>query len=151
MENKNDVILNQENIAVTENKNNYYFEITNENVDKTISENEDFSISERTMRIIKNRNKRRKINGRIMKVYELLYKIGFILFIIAIGFLITAMVICLVENSVDHDSFLAILFSIISAALALLGIIFTCVSKEKSPKKRRVKSKRFNDDKQVID
>ncbi len=146
MENKNDVILNQENIAVTENKNNYYFEITNENVDKTISENEDFSISERTMRIIKNRNKRRnKIR------MNFLYKIGFILFIIAIGFLITAMVICLVENSVDHDSFLAILFSIISAALALLGIIFTCVSKEKSPKKRRVKSKRFNDDKQVID
>ncbi|MCH5300307.1 MAG: hypothetical protein J1E56_03230 [Ruminococcus sp.] len=114
MENKDYVALNQENTAETENK--------------------DFEISERTKRIIKERIKRR---NRIRMNF--LYKIGFILFVIAITLLIAAMVICLIEDAIDHDSFLAIIFSMISAFLAFLGIIFTCVSKEKPPKKRKIK------------
>lgn len=129
MENKDNdnAILNQENTAESENENKK--DNQRENVDENIkeigNENEDFSLSERTLKIIKKRNKRRN------KVrMNFLYKIGFILFIIAIGFLIAAMVICLVENAIDHDSFLAILFSMISASLAFVGIIFTCISKE---------------------
>lgn len=114
MENKDYVALNQENTAEIKNK--------------------DFEISERTKRIIKERIKRR---NRIRMNF--LYTIGFILFVIAITLLITAMVICLFEDAMDHDSFLTILFSMLSTLLALLGMIFTCVSKEKPPKKRKIK------------
>lgn len=110
--------------------------------------NEKSGISERTKRIIKERRKRKKIKNKIRMNF--LYKTGFILFVIAIVFLIAAMVICLVEDARNHDSFFAILFSMISVALALLGIIFTCVSKEKTYKMRRAKKKRLTN-KEVAD
>lgn len=133
MKNKDNdnAILNQKNTTESENENKRDNQRKNvdENIKEISNENEDFSISKRTLRIIKKRNKRRnKIK------MNFLYKIGFILFVIAIGFLIAAMVICLVEDAIDHDSFLAILFSIISASLAFLGIILTCISKEKPTK-----------------
>lgn len=122
MENKDNVILNKENTTETKNKA--------------------FVISERTKRIIKERRKRKKRKNSIRMNF--FYKIGFILFVIAIGLLITAMTICLIEGAKNHNSFFAILFSMISASLAFLGIIFTCVSKEKMPKKRKDKKNKLS-------
>lgn len=144
MENNDNVIVNEENTAETEIENDNQSEIEDIDINtfKVDTESDDLLISERTQRIIKERRKRKKKRYKIRMNF--LYKIGFILFVIAIGLLITAMVICLVEGATDHDSFLAILFSMISAFFAFLGIIFTCVSKEKTFKKRRVKKNKIN-------
>lgn len=73
---------------------------------------------------------------------SVLYIIAVGLFVIALFLLIAAMVICLVENSKEHNSFFATLFSTISAGVALLGIIFVCVSKDKEPKQKKAKKKK---------
>lgn len=81
----------------------------------------------------KSKTKNEKVKMNFM------YKTAFVLFCAAFCLLVAAMVICLVENSDIHQSFFAILFSCISAGLALLGIIFACVSKEKKQVKRQRK------------
>lgn len=82
------------------------------------------------------KKKRRKVRMNFM------YKIAFILFCIAFVLLVASMVICLVEDHPDSDSFYAILFSRISAGLAVLGVIFACVSKTKKPKVKKEKKKK---------
>ncbi len=61
-----------------------------------------------------------------------LYKTAVVLFIIAIGFLIAAMVICITEDNPDHESALSMIFSWVSAGTAFLGIIFTLLSRRKA-------------------
>lgn len=82
------------------------------------------------------KKKRRKVRMNFM------YKIAFVLFCIAFVLLVASMVICLVEDHPDSDSFYAILFSRISAGLAVLGVIFACVSKTKKPKVKKEKKQK---------
>ena len=110
-------------------------ETTEENAELTAVEEKETELPQDEKNAKKPRKKkRRKVRMNFM------YKIAFILFCIAFGLLIASMVICLVEDHPDSDSFYAILFSRISAGLATLGVIFACVSKTKKPKVKKEKN-----------
>lgn len=130
--------MENENIQQTlENKTEEVAEATEENTKLNAVEEKEAELSQAEEPAKKLRKKkRRKVRMNFM------YKIAFILFCIAFGLLVASMVICLVEDHPDNDSFYAILFSRISAGLATLGVIFACVSKAKKPKAKKEKKQK---------
>ncbi len=130
-----------------ENIQHITLENTTEKVTETTEENAELTVIEETKlpQADEPAKKQRKKKRRKVRM-NFMYKIAFILFCIAFVLLVASMVICLVEDHPDSDSFYAILFSRISAGLATLGVIFACVSKAKKPKAKKEKKHKKEDE-----